>query len=84
MREYPEKSAAHLLGYVSQVPDYILKKNDYYKKNDNYGMTGVENSYEKELRGTQGLNMLFVTYGMLRREVFKMENMIALQLTAKT
>ena len=49
MREYPEKSAAHLLGYVSQVPDYILKKNDYYKKNDNYGMTGVENSYEKEL-----------------------------------
>ena len=55
MREYPEKSAAHLLGYVSQVPDYILKKNNYYKKNDNYGMTGVENSYEKELRGTQGV-----------------------------
>ena len=55
MREYPEKSAAHLLGYVSQVPDYILKKNDYYKKNDNYGMTGVENSYEKELRGSQGV-----------------------------
>ena len=55
MRDYPEKSAAHLLGYVSQVPDYILKKNDYYKKNDNFGMTGVENSYEKELRGTQGV-----------------------------
>jgi len=55
MREYPEKSAAHLLGYVSQVPDYILKKNNYYNKNDNYGMTGVENSYEKELRGTQGV-----------------------------
>ena len=55
MREYPEKSAAHILGYVSQVPDYILKKNNYYKKNDNYGMTGVENSYEKELRGTQGV-----------------------------
>ena len=28
IREYPEKSAAHLLGYVSQVPDYILKKKD--------------------------------------------------------
>ena len=55
MREYPQKSAAHLLGYVSQVPDYILKKNDYYKKNDNFGMTGVENSYEKDLRGTQGV-----------------------------
>lgn len=55
MREYPEKSAGHLLGYVSQVPDYILKKNNSYQKNDNYGMTGVENSYEKELRGTQGV-----------------------------
>tara|TARA_B100001142_G_C14306693_1_gene645048 strand:+ start:24 stop:1601 length:1578 start_codon:yes stop_codon:yes gene_type:complete len=58
MREYPQQSAAHLLGYVSQVPDYILKKNDHYKKNDNFGMTGVENSYEKELRGTQGIQYL--------------------------
>jgi len=55
MREYPESSAAHVLGYVSQVPDYILKNNDYYTKNDNFGMTGVENSYEKELRGSQGV-----------------------------
>lgn len=58
MREYPQHSAAHILGYVSQVPDYILKKNNYYKKNDNYGMTGVESSYEKELRGTQGIQYL--------------------------
>jgi len=58
MREYPQRSAAHILGYVSQVPDYILKKNDHYKKNDNFGMTGVENSYEKELRGTQGIQYL--------------------------
>jgi len=58
MREYPQQSAAHVLGYVSQVPDYILKKNDHYKKNDNFGMTGIENSYEKELRGTQGIQYL--------------------------
>jgi len=58
MREYPQKSAAHILGYVSQVPDYILKKNDHYKKNDNFGMSGIENSYEKELRGTQGIQYL--------------------------
>ena len=78
MREYPEKSAAHLLGYVSQVPDYILKKNDYYKKNDNFGMTGVENSYEKELRGTQGVKYVIRDVGIHPREVFKMENLIAL------
>ena len=58
MREYPQHSAAHILGYVSQVPDYVLKKKNYYKKNDNYGMSGVENSYEKDLRGTQGVQYL--------------------------
>ena len=58
MREYPQKSAAHILGYVSQVPDYVLKKNTYYKKNDNFGMSGVERSYEEDLRGTQGVQYL--------------------------
>ena len=58
MREYPEKSAAHILGYVSQVPDYILKKDNYYKRNDDYGISGVESSYEKDLRGVQGTQYL--------------------------
>jgi len=58
MREYPQKSAAHVLGYVSQVPDYVLEKNDHYEKNDNFGMTGVENSHEKFLRGTKGIQYL--------------------------
>ena len=58
MREYPQKSAAHILGYVSQVPDYVLKKGNDYKRNDNYGMSGVENSYETELRGTKGVQYL--------------------------
>ena len=58
MREYPEKSAAHILGYVSQVPDYILKKDNYYKLKDNYGISGVESSYEKVLRGVQGIKYL--------------------------
>lgn len=58
MREYPHSAAANVLGYVSQVPDYILKKRDDYKKHDNYGMTGVENSYEDELKGTQGVQYM--------------------------
>ena len=58
MREYPQKSAAHVLGYVSQVPDYVLEKNGHYEKNDNFGMTGVENSHEKFLRGTKGIQYL--------------------------
>jgi len=58
MREYPNRSAAHVLGYVSQVPDYILTKNDYYQKNDNFGMSGVENSYESDLRGKRGVEYI--------------------------
>ena len=58
IRQYPERSAAHILGYVSQVPDYILKKDDYYKRNDNYGISGVESSYEKDLRGVRGTQYL--------------------------
>ncbi len=58
MRDYPEHSGGNILGYVSQVPDYILKKNKYYQKNDNYGMKGVENSYEEELRGSRGIKYL--------------------------
>ena len=72
MREYPQQSAAHILGYVSQVPDYILKKNDYYKKNDNYGMSGVESSYEKDLRGTQGVQYLI--RDVWNRAIGKFEN----------
>ena len=58
IRQYPESSAAHILGYVSQVPDYVLEKDDYYKRNDNYGISGVEKSYEKDLRGLQGIQYL--------------------------
>ena len=31
MRDYPEHSGGNILGYVSQVPDYILKKNSTKK-----------------------------------------------------
>ncbi len=58
MRKYPYKAAANVLGYVSQVPDYILKKDLGYKKNDNYGVSGVENSYEDVLKGTQGVEYM--------------------------
>ena len=42
-------------------------------------MTGVENSYEKELRGTQGLKYVIRDVWNSPKEVFKMENLIALQ-----
>ena len=59
MRKYTENSCSHILGYVSQVPDYIIKSNKYYDYNDNFGITGVERSYEKDLRGNKGIEFFF-------------------------
>lgn len=53
-REYPVPTAANVLGYISQVPKSVLENDDYYRKNDNIGRTGVEKSYEEALRGVRG------------------------------
>lgn len=54
LRKYPYKSAAHLLGYVGEVDEKIIEQNDYYVMGDYIGISGVEQYYEKELRGTKG------------------------------
>jgi penicillin-binding protein 2 len=53
-RYYPHPIGSNVLGYISRIPQRILKKDKYYHKNDDIGMTGVEKTYEKELRGEKG------------------------------
>lgn len=60
LRSYPEKSAAHILGYVGEVNDKILKENPYYKSGDYYGISGIESNYEEILRGTKGVKIFMV------------------------
>ena len=47
---------SHVLGYVGHISaeEYAALKNDGYDLNDTIGKTGVEASYEKELRGQPG------------------------------
>jgi penicillin-binding protein 2 len=54
LRKYNFETAAHLLGYVSEVDSSIIKADNYYELSDYYGASGLEKSYEKYLRGEKG------------------------------
>ncbi|MBI9054068.1 MAG: penicillin-binding protein 2 [Bacteroidales bacterium] len=60
IRKYTSKNAAHILGYVGEVNDKIIENDDYYNSGDYIGISGVEKSYEKELRGEKGVNVYLV------------------------
>jgi len=60
IRAYPNSIAANILGYVGEVNKKIIDSNSYYKSGDYIGVSGIEKSYEKELRGKKGIKILLV------------------------
>ncbi|MFN8239187.1 MAG: penicillin-binding protein 2 [Bacteroidales bacterium] len=67
LRKYSRPVAAHVLGYVSEVDEELIKKNPYYKQGDYIGKTGLEEAYEKELRGKRGVKIQLVdVYGRVK------------------
>jgi penicillin-binding protein 2 len=60
IRKYDYNSAAHLLGYLGEVDDNLTIKNPYYQMGDYIGISGIEQSYEKELRGRRGTRYVMV------------------------
>ena len=60
LRKYSRPIASHLLGYVSEVDENIIKQNTYYKPGDYIGKLGIEEAYESELRGTRGIKIYMV------------------------
>ena len=60
LRKYTRPVAAHILGYVSEVDDGIIKRDSYYKPGDYIGKSGIEEAYEKELRGLKGVKIYLV------------------------
>ncbi len=60
LRKYPKPIAAHLLGYVGEASQGMLEQNPYYKKGDYVGISGLEKSYEVELRGKKGVKVVMV------------------------
>lgn len=58
-RKYEIATSGNLLGYTNEVNEsYIKKDSAYYLPGDVAGITGVEKSYEKELRGEKGLRYI--------------------------
>ena len=60
LRKYSKPIAGHILGYVSEVDELIVKKEPYYKSGDYIGKLGIEGAYEKYLRGQRGVKIYLV------------------------
>ena len=60
LRQYPSKIAAHVLGYVGEVDQKGIDNNSYYESGDYIGKSGIEKSYEAELRGVKGISYMMV------------------------
>ena len=58
LREYRIDHSANVLGYVSEVNNNDLKRDEYYRLGEIIGRQGVEKSYEKQLRGVKGKRFL--------------------------
>jgi penicillin-binding protein 2 len=60
LRTYPPRTAAHVLGYLSEVSARKVEQDPYYKAGDVIGVGGLEEYYEKELRGRRGVRYVLV------------------------
>lgn len=60
LRLYSKPIAAHVLGYVGEVNEHDLETKPYYKRGDYIGKSGLEYSYEAELRGVKGKKIMQV------------------------
>ena len=58
IRKYTYPYLAHVLGDVGEVDPSDIEKDEYYSAGDYCGKQGVERSYEKELRGEKGVQIL--------------------------
>ena len=58
IRQYEYPYAAHVLGDVAEVSPADIENDDYYQPGDYIGKLGVERSYERQLRGEKGVQIL--------------------------
>ena len=60
IRHYPLSIAAHTLGSIGEVTKSEMEQDTYYKLGDYIGKSGIEKSYEKQLRGKKGIKISVV------------------------
>ncbi len=59
VRNYDYHNAAHILGYLGEASPRDLKRDSLLDVGDYIGKSGVESYYDKELRGTKGVEIFF-------------------------
>lgn len=71
LRKYEYPAAANVLGYVGEVSDKFIANNPYYSAGDYVGISGIESSFEEQLRGRKGVNYLMVDVrGRVKGELY--------------
>ena len=58
LRDYTYKAAAHVLGSVGEVNQNDIDRDSYYARGDYSGRDGLERTYEQQLRGEKGVEVL--------------------------
>ena len=53
--------ASHILGYVAPINEAELEQNEGYKYNDEIGKAGIEKSFEKYLKGKDGIKQVDIS-----------------------
>jgi len=70
-RRYRSNIGSHVLGYIGEVSEKTLKDDPYYKQGDYAGITGLESTYEKWLRGSKGVKIVIVDNRQIQKGSFK-------------
>lgn len=60
LRKYPMKNAAHALGYLGEVNNQEIKGDKYFRQGDYIGKSGIEGTFERDLRGEKGVKINWV------------------------
>ena len=58
VRRYSTTTGAHVIGDVGEVNQTDIDSDTYYRRGDYIGKLGIESSYEKDLRGEKGVQIL--------------------------
>jgi penicillin-binding protein 2 len=58
LRDYQTSIGANVLGYIAEANPSEINSNPYYRMGDLIGKSGIELSYEEELRGVKGIKFI--------------------------
>jgi|DewCreStandDraft_4_1066084.scaffolds.fasta_scaffold04594_5 penicillin-binding protein 2 len=63
--------ASHIIGYIGEISQSQLQNNKDYYPGDIIGQTGVENFYDKEIRGKDGVMYILTDAFGRQKEIIK-------------